>query len=542
MRREHSLQPGGRGGARFSALRRLAWIIPALALLCAGVRGATPATAATYVVTISGTGVTGSAPSFALAAQSGISTALIATVSGATCANGVPTYTWTFTPTGGGPQSLPPGSVTNFAFTTGGQVILIVTDSCNNTGGATLTVTVGGSTGSSCVPNPPAGNPITVQVIGLLAGSNQQVTTAGTGQLLNFIATAFGGTGGLSYAWSFGDGATSPALASNSSSHTYSTGGTFTVTATVADAGGHVNCGTLALTITGSSTGGGSNPKITVAPNGPYSGAVGQAITFGGFAQTLNGGATITGYSWTFGDGSFGSGQSVSHAYSSAGTYTVTLTVTDSTGQSGSNMTTATIGGGGGSGSGAGTTGQNSERGVTVNTGGPYNGSPGATITLNGSATTTNAGATITSYTWNFGDNTTPGTGQSTTHTYASAGSFTLTLTVTDSTGVAVAATAIVSIGGSGGSSSTPRTVSLVTGCNNVSLTFPDNTPTGTVANGVSPSAALLSVWKLVDPAASKYRAFFPGATQATDLPSVNRLDAVFICVNASATFTEPGA
>lgn len=43
------------------------------------------------------------------------------------------------------------------------------------------------------------------------------------------------------------------------------------------------------------------------------------------------------------------------------------------------------------------------------------------------------------------------------------------------------------------------------------------------VGNGVSPTAALLSLWELVDPAASKEKAFFPGATQISDLPTVNR-------------------
>ncbi len=41
----------------------------------------------------------------------------------------------------------------------------------------------------------------------------------------------------------------------------------------------------------------------------------------------------ITSYEWGFGDGYVGSGQTVTHAYSSAGTYTVTLTVTDNSGQ-----------------------------------------------------------------------------------------------------------------------------------------------------------------------------------------------------------------
>jgi PKD repeat protein len=41
---------------------------------------------------------------------------------------------------------------------------------------------------------------------------------------------------------------------------------------------------------------------------------------------------TITAYSWDFGDGTSGSGQSVVHTYAQAATYTVTLTVTDNSG------------------------------------------------------------------------------------------------------------------------------------------------------------------------------------------------------------------
>ena len=44
----------------------------------------------------------------------------------------------------------------------------------------------------------------------------------------------------------------------------------------------------------------------------------------------------LTSYGWDFGDGTTGSGQTISHSWSLAGNYTVTLTVTDKNGSAGS--------------------------------------------------------------------------------------------------------------------------------------------------------------------------------------------------------------
>jgi|GEM_PF-6438472 len=51
----------------------------------------------------------------------------------------------------------------------------------------------------------------------------------------------------------------------------------------------------------------------------------------------------IVSYSWNFGDGSTASGQTVTHTYSSAGTYTVTLTVTDNEGLTSSTSKQITV-------------------------------------------------------------------------------------------------------------------------------------------------------------------------------------------------------
>jgi PKD repeat protein len=81
-----------------------------------------------------------------------------------------------------------------------------------------------------------------------------------------------------------------------------------------------------------------------------------------------------------------------------------------------------------------------------ANAGGPYIGTVGAAVTFNGSGSS-DAGGSIVSYAWNFGDGST-GTGVGPTHTYTAAGSFTVTLTVTDNGGLTNTATTTATITG----------------------------------------------------------------------------------------------
>lgn len=67
----------------------------------------------------------------------------------------------------------------------------------------------------------------------------------------------------------------------------------------------------------------------------------GLTCSFDGSASTDADG-TINSYAWTFGDGTSGSGETVSKTYASGGTRTVTLTVTDNAGATGSQSRSVT--------------------------------------------------------------------------------------------------------------------------------------------------------------------------------------------------------
>jgi len=79
----------------------------------------------------------------------------------------------------------------------------------------------------------------------------------------------------------------------------------------------------------------------------------------------------------------------------------------------------------------------------------------------------------------------------------------------------------------------------LSVGCNMVTATFPTGTLPSALADVVSPPTALQTIWRL-DNASRSFQAFMPQAPQASDLTSLNLLDAAFICVDAAATIAMP--
>lgn len=138
----------------------------------------------------------------------------------------------------------------------------------------------------------------------------------------------------LTYQWDFGDGSQGTGV---DPTHTYTAGGTYTVTLVVND--GKVNSApsTTAATIEDVV----NDPPVADA-GGPYSGAVGSPIALDGSGSSDEEGAELA-YSWDFGDGTHGTGVNPTHTYTAAGAYTVTLVVNDGVQDSGPSTSTATI-------------------------------------------------------------------------------------------------------------------------------------------------------------------------------------------------------
>lgn len=170
---------------------------------------------------------------------------------------------------------------------------------------------------------------------------------------------------------------------------------------------------------------GGTPP--TADPNGPYAGTVGSPVVLDGSGSSDDG--TIVAYDWDFGDGNTGTGTTPTHTYAAPGTYTVSLTVTDDDGGTGTATTTADI-----------------NAPPVADPNGPYTGTVGSLVALNGSGSSDPDG-TIVAYDWDFGDSST-GTGVTPSHTYAAPGTYTVTLTVTDNDGATDTATTTVGISG----------------------------------------------------------------------------------------------
>ncbi len=149
---------------------------------------------------------------------------------------------------------------------------------------------------------------------------------------------------------------------------------------------------------------------------------------------------TITSYDWDFGDGTTGSGATVTHSYTTPRSYAVTLTVTNDRGLAASTTNTVNLG--------AATPPSAS---FVFSPGDPE---PGNTVIFTETSTPV-PGRTNVKFEWNFGDPNScsasgcpenVASGHSVSHRYPLAGSFVATLTVTDDLGQRSVATQAVTV------------------------------------------------------------------------------------------------
>ncbi len=130
----------------------------------------------------------------------------------------------------------------------------------------------------------------------------------------------------VSYSWDFGDGANAnSALAS----HTYTVAGTYHPTLTVTDSVGLTNQTSELVTIAPPETE--NEPPIASFTVSPASGKAPLTVSFDASSSSDPDGS-ISGYVWSFGDGTTATGVSVQHTFVAIADYTVSLQVTDNEG------------------------------------------------------------------------------------------------------------------------------------------------------------------------------------------------------------------
>jgi PKD repeat protein len=133
------------------------------------------------------------------------------------------------------------------------------------------------------------------------------------------------------YSWAFGDGGSA---IGKQPTHQYSQPGDYEITLTVTDNRGGSATKTVAVH---------AEAPPNQVPVASFTAAVSDlSVAFDASASSDVDG-TITGYAWEFGDGNTGSGKTVTHVYSAAGSFDVKLTVTDNNGAEGTKTVTVNV-------------------------------------------------------------------------------------------------------------------------------------------------------------------------------------------------------
>ena len=211
----------------------------------------------------------------------------------------------------------------------------------------------------------------------------------------------------VAWAWDFGDGATTSGV---TATHTYAVTGDYTIMLTVEDTTGMT--GSADVTV---------HAEVAPPPNQPPTAAFTWTVndlTVAFDATTSTDDKGVVSYAWDFGDGSTGTGVQVTHTYTTYGIKTVTLTVADLEGLTNSVTHDVVL-----------------IESIPKPVASFTTTVSGATVTVDGSASTSSPGTTIMAYMWDFGDMVIS-TGVTHPHLYIATGTYAITLVVMDSLGV----------------------------------------------------------------------------------------------------------
>ncbi len=225
---------------------------------------------------------------------------------------------------------------------------------------------------------------------------------------VSFSATVTGAGAQPQYAWDFGDGSTSDLA---TPSHTFTSGGTFTVGVVVTNGETGVASERATVEVEVASD---AIPAAAASAT-PASGIAPLTVSFRG---TVVGGNGPFNYTWDYGDGSAGStGQNPSKVFDTPGVYTVLFTVTDADGDEDTASVDVSV--------------QDNTVPQVALTATPSTGYAPLTAQFDPGVS---GGDLPLTYQWSFGDGDTS-TQANPSHVYTTPGTYTVTLEVTDANG-----------------------------------------------------------------------------------------------------------
>jgi large repetitive protein len=247
-------------------------------------------------------------------------------------------------------------------------------------------------------------------------------TNINEGQSVTLTATATDpGNDTLIYNW-YINGATTPVVG-QTINYTFPDNGIYPVKLDVIDTDGAITTQSVNLTVNNVA------PTI-VSIVKPTTIKEGESVSFTANAIDPGINDALT-YSWDFGDHTPAvTGQNVTHTFADNGNYNIVLTVTDKDGAATTQTVVAKV---------------DNAAPVILSIVKPTTIKEGESVVFAATATDPGVLDTLT-YSWNFGDNTNPVTGQNVTHTFADNGNYNVILTVTDKDGAATNQTVVAKV------------------------------------------------------------------------------------------------